>query len=141
MGIIKINNLTMALFPRGKMTGYYKAGSSECVKDTWRFYRSSDSKVQAVATRRDMDSWLGRFWKDSDTRINFLPIDESEPRLGGRVQATQLEINFQTLTFGSTSYTGVYGEAVDAEVEHAIEETPLSSVQRETWSEALFYGI
>ena len=38
----------MALFLRGKMTGFYKAGNSACVKDTWRFYRSSENKIHFV---------------------------------------------------------------------------------------------
>ena len=28
----------MALFLKGKFNGFYKAGSSECVKDVWRCY-------------------------------------------------------------------------------------------------------
>ena len=38
----------MALFLRGKFNGFYSAGSSACVKDVWRFYRSSDTKIHAV---------------------------------------------------------------------------------------------
>lgn len=30
------------------MTGFYKAGPSECVKDTWRFYRGKENKIHSV---------------------------------------------------------------------------------------------
>ena len=30
------------------MTGFYRAGPSECVKDTWRFYRSKENKIHSV---------------------------------------------------------------------------------------------
>ena len=61
-------------------------------------------------TRRDMESTFGRFWKYQDTRINLLPVDESQPRLGGRVQATQTTFDIQTFTLSNTHYHGVYGE-------------------------------
>ena len=171
----------MALFLRGRMNGFYKAGTSDCVRDTWRFYRTNENKIHSVMTRRDMESSFGRFWKYQDTRINLIPVDESQPRLGGRVQATQKTFNVQTLTFSNKHYHGVYGEDfisfgqftadvdvdneetllkifdedsdavfdrhyfkfdngqvsysrkidgehIDAEIEHAIEETPLQSV-------------
>ena len=100
----------MAVFLRGKMTGFYKAGTSECVRDSWRFYRSSDSKIHAIVSRRDMESMFGRFWKYSDTRINLIPVDEEQPRLGGRVQATERSFDIRTFTLNSTNYHGVYGE-------------------------------
>lgn len=61
-------------------------------------------------SRRDMMSMWGRFWKYSDTRINLTPVDENEPRLGGRVQATETGFDFRTFTFQSKNYHGVYGE-------------------------------
>ena len=35
----------------------------------------------------------------------------------------------------------VDGEKIDADVEHAIEATPLSSTISDSWSETLFYGV
>ena len=100
----------MALFLRGKYAGFYKAGTSECVKDSWRFYQTNKNAMQHVCVRRDMESTLGRFWRYTDTRIALSPVDESEPRLGGRVQATEYKFDVRTFTFGKTHYYGVYGE-------------------------------
>ena len=61
-------------------------------------------------TRRDMESLLGRYWMYSDTRINLIPLDDNEPRLGGRVQATQTSFDVQTFTLSNKHYHGVYGE-------------------------------
>ena len=57
-----------------------------------------------------MESALGRFWRYTDTRIQLEPIDDSEPRLGGRVRATEYKFDVRTFTLGSTQYHGVYGE-------------------------------
>ena len=61
-------------------------------------------------TRRDMESMFGRFWKYSDTSINLMPLNEGEPRLGGRVLATERCFDFRTFTLASKNYHGVYGE-------------------------------
>merc|ERR1712012_701390 len=97
MGLIKNK---MAFFLKGRYAGFYKAGKSECVKDTWRFYHSGPNpfSVHAVCTRRDMESTFGRFWKYTDTRINLTPIDIEEPRLGGRVDATEWKLDVRTLS-------------------------------------------
>lgn len=43
---------------------------------------------------------------------------------------------------GSVNYSRtVDGEVVDAEIEHAIETTPLQSTVGDSWSETFFYGI
>ena len=146
-------------------------------------------------TRRDMESTFGRFWRYQDSRITLFPLDAEQPRLGGRVQATEYAIDFRTLTPSMITYFGVYGEdfityaefskdanpddeatllkifeegsdmildkhswkfgddqritysrelnesVKDTEIDHKIEETVLSPVVRDTWSEALFYGV
>ena len=56
-----------------------------------------------------MSMW-GRFWKYSDTRIHLTPVDENEPRLGGRVQATETCFDISTFTLYNKNYHGVYGE-------------------------------
>ena len=61
-------------------------------------------------TRRDMESAFGRFWKYQDTRITLFPLDDQQPRLGGRVQATEYAIDFRTMTPSSITYFGAYGE-------------------------------
>lgn len=35
----------MALFLKGRLAGFHKAGTSECVKDTFRFYQSQGNKL------------------------------------------------------------------------------------------------
>ena len=61
-------------------------------------------------TRRDMESTFGRFWRYQDSRITLFPLDAEQPRLGGRVQATEYAIDFRTLTPSMITYFGVYGE-------------------------------
>ena len=61
-------------------------------------------------SRRDMESLFGRFWKYSDTRINLIPLDENEPRMGGRVEAKEIAFDIRTLTLSNKTYHGVYGE-------------------------------
>ena len=57
-----------------------------------------------------MESSFGRFWKYTDTRINLTPIDMNEPRLGGRVDATEWKLDVRTLSISKTDLHGVYGE-------------------------------
>ena len=57
-----------------------------------------------------MESRFARFWKYSDTRINLTPLDEGEPRLGGRVQATETSFDVRTFTLSNRHFHGVYGE-------------------------------
>lgn len=76
----------MALFLKGKYTGYYKAGASQCVKDIWRFYPSGHN-VTAHCTRRDVESAFGRFWRYQNINMKLIPIDDEQPRLGGKVKA------------------------------------------------------
>ena len=87
----------MALFLRGKYTGLYKAGSSECVRDTWRFYHSGAS-VSAFVTRRDAESLIGRFWRTQSFRMSLHPLDDQQPGLGGRVTAKVSTMDFRTMT-------------------------------------------
>ena len=71
---------------------------------------SSNDQLDCRMTRRDMESHLGRYWMYADTRINLIPLDDNEPRLGGRVQATQTSFDVQTFTLSNKHYHGVYGE-------------------------------
>ena len=57
-----------------------------------------------------MESTLGRFWRYTDTRIQFDPIDADQPKLGGRVKATEYKLDVRTLTLSKTDFHGVYGE-------------------------------
>ena len=75
----------MAHFLKGKFKGFYKAGTSECVKDQFRFKKLSENKLYMEFTRRDMESVAGRFWRYENATINLIPEDEQAPRLGGKV--------------------------------------------------------
>jgi len=88
----------MAHFLKGKYKAFYQAGSSPCVKDVFRFRKLGESKVGMEVTRRDMESFLGRFWRYENATIQLIPVDEKQPRLGGKVQVKSLAFNFQTFT-------------------------------------------
>ena len=45
-------------------------------------------------TRRDMESVAKRFWKYESTTITFYPLNDQEPRLGGKVQAKVMGMDF-----------------------------------------------
>ena len=188
----------MAHFLRGKFRGFYKAGSSECVRDVFRFKGTGNNKITFEMTRRDVESLMHRFWRYEHATMKLTPADEAQPRLGGSVEVSGLFIDFQTLTMGRINQHGIYTddmvtfgtfdkeagnpaeneelllkvtedvggehspvvdkvtfkfegdqlsfaravneEKSDAEVNHAIEESPLDTMLDESWTEALFYG-
>ena len=72
-----------------------------------------------------MSSW-GRFWKYADTRIHLTPLDENEPRMGGRVQATETCFDIRTFTLANKTYHGVYGEDFLAYAEFQADADPES---------------
>ena len=39
-----------------------------------------------------------------------MPLDDEQPRLGGRVTATEYKFDVRTFSVGKTTYHGVYGE-------------------------------
>ena len=48
----------MAHFLKGNFKGFYKAGTSECVKDMIRFKKLSEGSVYMELTRRDIHQRL-----------------------------------------------------------------------------------
>ena len=98
----------MANFLRGNFKGFYKAGSSECVKDMIRFKKTGHGKIYMEVTRRDMESIMGRFWRYENATINLLRADEDQPRLGGAVQVKSFVCDLRTLTLGFQTQYGVY---------------------------------
>ena len=113
----------MALFLKGKYTGLYQAGSSQCVRDTWRFYPNGHT-VNVMVTRRDAESMLGRFWRYQDISMKLNPINEEQPSLGGRVKASVKTFDFRTFTPSIKTYYGAYGEDFIALGEFAIKGEP-----------------
>lgn len=61
-------------------------------------------------TRRDAESLLKRFWLYENSTITLMPVDEAEPRLGGKVQAKSFVLDFRTLTLSSKTQYGVYSD-------------------------------
>ena len=57
-----------------------------------------------------MESLAKRFWKFENTQITLHPLDDSDPRQGGRVQARVSGIDVRTLTPYTKTLYGVYGE-------------------------------
>ena len=100
----------MAHFLKGKFRGFYKAGASECVRDVFRFRKVGENKLYLEVTRRDLETFLHRFWRYESATINLKPVDEAQPRLGGAVEVSGFHIDFRTLTMGSTKQYGVYSD-------------------------------
>ena len=100
----------MAHFLKGKFRGLYPAGNSECVRDMFRFRKVSENQVKLEVTRRDAESLLKRFWRYENASINLIPVDENEPRLGGKVQAKSLVVDFRALTVSMNTQYGVYSD-------------------------------
>ena len=88
----------MAHFLKGKYKGFYSAGCSPCVKDVFRFRQISEGKLNMEVTRRDQESWLGRYWRYENATITLHPVDEANPRQGGKVQVSSFVFDFRTFT-------------------------------------------
>ena len=100
----------MAHFLKGKFKGFYSAGTSQCVKDMFRFRTASEGKIYMEVTRRDMESLFGKFWKYESSTINLIPLNENEPRQGGKVHVKSFIFDFQTFTPQFTNQYGVYND-------------------------------
>lgn len=100
----------MAHFLKGKFKGFYQAGNSQCVRDVFRFSKSGEGKVYMEVTRRDMESVMGRYWRYENASFTLLPIDENEPRLGGKVQVRSFVFDFRAMTIGFKTQYGVYSD-------------------------------
>ena len=100
----------MAHFLKGKFKAFYKVGGSECVRDTVRFRQTKDTSILFELTRRDMESSWGRFWRYENAKITLVPIDETQPQLGGKVKVKAFEMDFRTFTPKLKTYYGVYSD-------------------------------
>jgi len=88
----------MAHFLKGKYKGFYHVSTSPCVRDVFRFKHVGEGKIYMESTRRDMESYMKRFWKYENATISLMPIDESQPRLGGKVKVSGFAFDFRTMT-------------------------------------------
>ena len=95
---------------KGRFKGFYPVGSSPCIKDIFRIRKNNEHSLYLEATRRDLESFLGRFWRYENAKINLFPADETEPRLGGKVHVRSFVIDFRTLTLGFQHQYGIYSD-------------------------------
>ena len=61
-------------------------------------------------TRRDMESYWGRFWRYENAYITLIPVDESQPALGGKVKVNTFTMDFRTFTPSLRTLYGVYSD-------------------------------
>ena len=100
----------MALFLRGKYKGFYRCADSPCVRDIFRFNKTSETSISLQLTRRSMASILKKFWLLESSRFTLHPLDEEEPRQGGKVTVNSLIFDIRTFTIKFKTYYGIYGD-------------------------------
>jgi hypothetical protein len=100
----------MALFLKGKFKAFHKVGPSECVRDIIRFRQHNPKNIQIELTRRDMETRLGRFWRYENAFVTLYPIDEEQPRLGGKVKVNAFVLDVRTFTPQLKTLYGVYSD-------------------------------
>ena len=100
----------MAHFLRGNFKGFFKCGPSECVKDVYRFSKSGENAIKLEVTRKDMEAWVGKYWRYESLSMKLEPEDASNPRLGGRVIASGLVFDLRTFTPQMKKFVGVYND-------------------------------
>ena len=61
-------------------------------------------------TRSDMETYVGRFVRNEMAFIKLIPVDNSQPRLGGKVKVTSLQMDWSTFTPSYQTLYGVYSE-------------------------------
>lgn len=57
-----------------------------------------------------MESTFHRFWRYENSTMSLVPVDESEPRLGGKVQVKSFVVDFRTLTLAFQTQYGIYSD-------------------------------
>jgi hypothetical protein len=55
-----------------------------------------------------METYLGRFWRYENAYVSLVPVDDSQPRLGGRVRAKVLTVDWRTFTLSYRTLYGIY---------------------------------
>lgn len=100
----------MAHFLKGRYKGFYSAGWSECVKDTYRFKPLAEGKLNMEVIRRDQESIFGRFWRYESSTINLIPLNDQLPRQGGMVHVKGFVMDFRTFTPSFTNQYGIYSD-------------------------------
>lgn len=57
-----------------------------------------------------MESYLGRFWRYENAQITLIPVDESQPQLGGKVKVKAFIMDWRTFTPQIKTLYGVYSD-------------------------------
>lgn len=57
-----------------------------------------------------METYLGRFWRYENAYISLFPVDESQPRLGGKVRVKVLAMDWRTFTPSYKTLHGIYSD-------------------------------
>jgi hypothetical protein len=57
-----------------------------------------------------MESYWGRFWRYENAQITLIPVDESQPALGGKVKVKAFVMDFKTFTPQIKTLYGVYSD-------------------------------
>ena len=100
----------MALFLRGKYIGFYDVGATTCVRDIFRFHKSAENKIYLDITRRAAGTTFQRFHKLESARFTLHPLDEEDPRQGGKVTVKSLIFDVRTFTLQMKTLYGIYGD-------------------------------
>jgi len=57
-----------------------------------------------------MESYWGRFWRYENAQITLIPVDESQPQLGGKVKVRAFIMDWCTFTPQLKTLYGVYSD-------------------------------
>lgn len=60
--------------------------------------------------RRDMTSYAGRYWRYVNAYLTLYPVDETQPRLGGKVKVQAFIMDWYTFTPQYRTMYGVYSD-------------------------------
>lgn len=57
-----------------------------------------------------MESYWGRFWRYENAQITLIPVDETQPQLGGKVKVKAFVMDWRTFTPQLKTLYGVYSD-------------------------------
>ena len=55
-----------------------------------------------------METYAHRFWRYENARLKLIPVDENNPRLGGKVKVQALILDWRTFTPQYKTLYGIY---------------------------------
>jgi hypothetical protein len=57
-----------------------------------------------------MESKWGRFWRYESAQVTLIPVDETQPQLGGKVKVKAFVMDWRTFTPQLKTFYGVYSD-------------------------------